>query len=268
MLSFATKALLIPLIIVGFAVDGFAVDGVIKDEMWLCWIQARPTDLCLSYLTARIENPSEFTPAEQSQNLSKRATVFQKRSDYGLAVQDASKALELDAANVTALSTRALIRLRSGSYDEAIADYSSIIEAVKNNAAEKHPLPLAIKSKADALVRAKRWERAIEEYTNAIHEIENSKLSVLTHNGITVMSETIGPLEIDPKAFQSGQLPPKVVPANKSPLAAQLFTLRGDAYSVLGDADRARDDYKRAEEITPTLRPLRSITVDPDKSRQ
>src|SRR5207253_2890874 len=112
---------------------------------------------------------------------------------------------------------------------------------------------------ADALRLAGRLEQAIEEYTSAIQELENSTLSSVSANGISVLAPTIVPVPTDPKETR-GEIPPKVIPASKSPLAAELLTRRGDIYYALGDRERAREDYSRAEEITPTLRPLKSIT--------
>lgn len=260
--SCSTSCLLVLLAILGLGGNAGA-----KDELWLCWTSARPTDRCYAYLTERIENPGRFSPDEQSENFAKRASVFLHRADYARALHDAGKALEIDIGNTNALDTRASSLMRLGRYDEAIIDYSKLVEITKNGGRENVPLVLALKTKADALRRAGRWAQAVEEYTRTIQELERSKLSVVSSGGVSMLAEVIIPLPADPTAPR-GALPPKVLPANKSPLAADLFTFRGDTYQALGDLDRAREDYRRAEEITSTLRPLKSNTTKPAETHK
>ena len=246
-----------------------AAPSCAEDDLRLCFMAARPNDTCLSYLDARIENRSNFTPAEQAKNLANRAHVLFKRTDYEAALRDAQKAIELDAENQTALSTRAVIQLRLGNYDQTIADYSLLVEIAKNRqSTPSFPLFMAMQSKAGALMRAGRFSEAVDVYSDALRNIDESGMSVVSHGGITMVAPVIAARPKDASTLgEARNAASKITSIKRSPVAAEILALRGDAYSALGELDLARKDYEEAQAITPNVPPQRTIEITRPKQR-
>jgi Flp pilus assembly protein TadD len=103
----------------------------IDPVMNLCNNANTPRPKRLAACTQAIENAGEN--AKLAPLLTIRGTLYARREDYRLAIQDATEALRLDPDNASAYSVRGFAYNKTGEYRRALEDYSALLRIRPND---------------------------------------------------------------------------------------------------------------------------------------
>lgn len=140
----------------------------------------------------------------------KRATVFLALNRPKAALEDLSKALELNQNFISALSQRASLQVKLGNLDDAHIDYEQLLKHEPNN--------------NDALIMYNKIEKLKDEIMNVQDLFQDYQYDVSLN--------TLNPIV-------------EVVPFN-----AELLKMRATAFEKVGEIRRAISDYKTIAKLS------------------
>jgi eukaryotic-like serine/threonine-protein kinase len=153
------------------------------------------------------------------------------------ALDDFSKAIELDPKHVFARYNRGIIHNRLGRPDKAVTDFSRAIEL------DPKDVP-AWYNRGNAYYKLGQPDKAVTDYSMAI-ELNPKYVPAWYKRG--AVYNTLGqPDKAQTDSSKAVELDPKHAPA---------WTARGAAYNQLGQADKAIADFSRAIELDPKYAP-------------
>jgi tetratricopeptide (TPR) repeat protein len=173
--------------------------------------------------------------ADYANVFNNRGNAYHDKKDYGRAIADYTKAIEIDPNNANAYKNRGDAYDDEKDYDRAIADYTKAIEIDPKYANVHYNRGLTYSNKKD-------YDRAIADYTKAIEIDPNYGNTFFKRGNAYYAKKDYGraiadynkAIEIDPKN-------------------ANAYKNRGDAYYDEKNYDSAIAiaDYTRAIEINP-----------------
>jgi len=162
---------------------------------------------------------------------SNRGAAFGGLGNYGQAIEDLSRAIEIKPSHVKAYYNRGVAYNRLGNYRQAIEDLNKAIESKPSHAE-------AYNNRGNAYSGLGNYRQAIEDYNKAIEnnpayaEAYNNRASA--YNGLGNYKQAI---EDYGRAIEI------------NPAFAEIYFNRGNAYYYLGDYRQAIVDYGKAIEI-------------------
>lgn len=165
-----------------------------------------------------------------------RGNAYKALGQYQLALEDYSRALEIDPRYAYALNGRGNVYRSLGQEQRAIEDYDRAIELDPN-----YPLPF--NGRGNAYHALGQEERAIRDYDRALELNPNYHYAF---NGRGTAFDALGQYE---RAIQDYDRAIELAPDY-----ALAFNNRGYAYRQLGQHQRALQEYNRALELDPNLK--------------
>ena len=162
-----------------------------------------------------------------------RGYVYYKKGDYPQAIKDCTKAIELDPKNAAAYINRGYVYYKKGEYIQAIADCTKAIEIDPKLATAYNNRGAAYKNKGE-------YNEAIADFTRAI-ELDPKYAKAYSNRGYAysnkgeydeAIADCTKAIELDPKY-------------------AAAYNNRGAAYNHKGEYDKAITDCTRAIELDP-----------------
>ena len=157
----------------------------------------------------------------------------ENKGQYGQAIKDYNKAIEIDPAFAQAYSSRGVIYYSMDQYDQAISDYNKAIEINPNHAVFYSNRGLAYEKKG-------QYDQAISDYNKAI-EINPKYPVSYSNRGLAY--------------WMKGQYDRAISDYDKAiemnPKDADVYYNRGLANDRKGRFDEAISDYSEAIEINP-----------------
>jgi tetratricopeptide (TPR) repeat protein len=162
-----------------------------------------------------------------------RGTAYWSKGDYGRAIADYNRAIELNPKLAKAYTNRGNAHHGKGDYDRAIADYNRGIELDPN-------YDTAYNGRGNAYTGKSEYDRAIADYNRAIEL--NPKYAVAYNSRGWAY-------------YKKGDYDRAIADLNRAvelnPEFALAYRNRGYVYRHKGDYTRAMADYGRAIEIKP-----------------
>ena len=164
-----------------------------------------------------------------------RGTILLDREEYGRAIADLTRALELNPADLAAQQSRSLAYLKNGDWNNALLDAAEVIRRDPRN--------------VDALKVRGQAHLALEDYRKAQADF----------------SQVINLHSTDPEAYylrararaQLGDTREAIFDCNdalaRNPYLAPALHLRGKLLLQEGERDRAVADQRRAHELNPSF---------------
>jgi Flp pilus assembly protein TadD len=168
----------------------------------------------------------------------KRGVAFQSLGELDEAIDDYSRALELDPSNALAYNNRGIVWHRKDELENAIADYDRAIELDPEDA-------VAYNNRGLAWEEAGELDKAIDDYNRAI---ELDPEDATAHNNRGFVWRVKGD-QLKDKAIEDFT---RAIEINPSYAAA--YKNRGYAWQEKGADYNAMVDFKKAEELDPRLR--------------
>ena len=171
-----------------------------------------------------------------------RGLVREYQEQFELALQDYSKAIQLDPKNPMKYVKRAIFFNKNlNEYDKAFNDYSKAIEIDSNNPDLWYERGIFIGNNGDDKLAINDFNKALSIdplHGNSIRAIGiHYKLSGNYELAITELGKAIALVEINPAA------------------AAASFAERAEVYIILGKFEDALSDYNKAIELFPKFSP-------------
>ena len=165
----------------------------------------------------------------------RRGAFKLQKGDYDGAITDLSRAIEISPSTADYYSDRGLAKLRKRDNDGAIVDFTRAIELEPKNAIAYRNRALAKNMKGDA-------DGALADYNRAI-DLDPKNASAFNSRGMIKRSK--GDLDGAIADFNSAsEIDPKLAVAYKN---------RGETRQARGDAAGAKEDLKHAGELNPEL---------------
>ncbi|MGY6529840.1 MAG: tetratricopeptide repeat protein [Cyanobacterium sp.] len=162
-----------------------------------------------------------------------RGLTYADLKDFDRAIADYTQAITIDPEYLNAYNNRGVLYANLGDYERAIADYQKVLESDPNYVLAHNNLGVAYDS-------LERYQEAIASYTRAI-ELDPSYVLALTNRGLSHGS--------------SGNYENAISDYNQAitiqPNNADAYYYRGNAHNSLGQYQQAISDYTRAIEINP-----------------
>ena len=168
---------------------------------------------------------------------SNRGSAYVEKGEYDMAIGDYTRAIELDQELVLAYWGRGCAYLRTGEHDLAITDYTQAIRLDPENAP-------AYGTRGDAHLAKDNYDLAIADYTRTI-ELYPKNPPAFFSRGYAYMQKSEHDLAI---ADYTQAI--KLDPENKS-----VYFNRGSAYVEKSEYDLAIADYTRTIELDPDNAP-------------
>jgi len=163
-----------------------------------------------------------------------RGLAYRNLKEYQRAIEDYSRAIELDPTYVYAYNSRGLAYADLEEYQRAIEDYSRAIELDPTSVS-------AYNSRGDAYADLEEYQRAIEDYNRAI-ELNPTSDYAYNNRGLAYAE-----LEEYQRAIEDFNRAIEL-----DPTSDYAYNSRGLAYRNLKEYQRAIEDYNRAIELNPT----------------
>ena len=154
-------------------------------------------------------------------------------SRYEEAIEDYNRAIELDPNDAIQFRSRGLSKHNLGRYEEAIEDYNKAIELKPNDA-------IAFNNRGNSKHSLGRYEEAIENYNRAI-ELDPNFASAFRNRGNS--KHSVGKYE---EAIEDHN---KAIELKANDAIA--FRERGNSKHNLGRYEEAIEDFNRAIELDP-----------------
>jgi tetratricopeptide (TPR) repeat protein len=117
----------------------------------------------IEYLNEAIKLDPKFTYAYAAS-----AEAFSKLKDYGKAIENYEKVVELNPNNTSAYNDKALAEVEKEDYYSAIRDFTKAIENQKVGTDNDLYAYHRYENRGDAYVKVENYPKAIEDYSNAI----------------------------------------------------------------------------------------------------
>ena len=162
-----------------------------------------------------------------------RGVAYDSIGEYGRAIQDFDKAIELEPNDAETYCNRGNAYTNKGEYDRAIQDYDKVIELEPKHVEAHAHRGAAYGNKGE-------HDRAIQDFDKAI-ELDPSDAEVYCIRGIAY--EHKGEYN---RAVQNYDKAIELDPYDK-----KAYYNRGNAYAHKGKYDRAIQDYDKAIELDP-----------------
>ncbi len=159
--------------------------------------------------------------------------IYTNKGNYGLAIQEAIKMIELNFELSQTYHNRAVTYSKKGEVELAIKDYTKAIELYPDN-------PNTYYNRGNIYYEKGDYDRAIEDYTEVI-ELKPDLANAYINRG-NVYSD-IGDYD---RAIKDHT---KAIELN--PNSANAYNNRGVAYGEKDDADCAIENYTKAIELNP-----------------
>ena len=193
--------------------------------------------------------------------------AYAKKGQLDLAIQDYSKAIELDPQYANAYNNLGAAHHATGQFDLAIQDYNNAIELDPTNASTYYNL-------GNAYAKKGQFDLAIQDYSNAI-ELDPKLALAYALRGAAygdksqlelAIQDCSKAIELDPILAVAyfnrglayavkGRLDLAVQDFNKAiefnPKGVDAYNNRGNAYQAQGQLDLAMQDYNKAMELDP-----------------
>ena len=167
-----------------------------------------------------------------------RGFAYSKNGEYGLAIADYTKAIELDPEHVKAYNNRGVAYREEAQYDLAIEDFNKAIQLKPNLAASYVNRGIAYSHK-------KKHNRAITNFNKAI-QLNPNLAAAYANRGATYSDK--GEYDLAIADFNKAiELDPKL---------AYPYNNRGNVYYHKGELDLAIKDYTTTIELNPQLAPV------------
>jgi tetratricopeptide (TPR) repeat protein len=180
-------------------------------------------------------NNSKPTDKDEALAYFYSGTRWAERGEYNKAIQDLTKALEIDRTNVDIFVNRAATWEALGQYEKAFSDFS---EAIMLDA----KLPDAYFGRGNCCLGLKHYQRAIREFDNAI-EIKPDYSEAFCNRGIAY----------DNISDKQNALRDYSYALEINPNDTIALIKRADIYDSLGLSSEALRDYNHALELDPNL---------------
>jgi protein O-mannosyl-transferase len=165
--------------------------------------------------------------------LSNRGAAFAKTGQWDKSIMDCSRAILLDPRYLKAYFNRGGAYTNTGQFDKAIADYTAVIGIDPR-------FHKAYSDRGIAYAGLGQWEKAIEDCSKAI-SLDPEYGQAYYNRGIVYAN--LGQWEkVIPDCSRALELDPSFVKA---------YLNRGAAYGNTGQLDKAIDDYSSAIRIAP-----------------
>jgi len=173
-------------------------------------------------------------PMTTSVDYYNRSRTYCSKGEYGQAIADCTKAIEINPRYVEAYCLRgAIYCVTKGQYDRAILDYTKAIEIAPRSSMAYSNRGIAYKAKG-------QLDRAISDYNKAI-EINPRFTEAYINRGIIYLSK--------------GRYNQAITDCTKAikigPEYALAYLNRGIAYAHKGEYDRAISDLTKAIKVNP-----------------
>ncbi|MBE9221959.1 tetratricopeptide repeat protein [Cyanobacterium stanieri LEGE 03274] len=160
-----------------------------------------------------------------------RGLTYADLEDYDRAIADYTQAIEIDPEYLDAYNNRGILYASLEDYDRAIADYTQVLEINPNYVLAHNNLGVAYD-------RLERFEDAIASYTRAI-ELNPEYTLAYSNRGLSYNS--LGDYESAISNFDQA--------LNLEPNNDNAYYYRGNAHNNLGEYQEAIADYTQALEI-------------------
>ena len=177
------------------------------------------------------KNSDEFTANEHFE----RGWKLQDEDKNLEAIEEYSKAIELNPDYELAYNNRGLAYYNLNEYETAIRDYNRAIKVEPDFA-------FAYYNRGSAYHKLGRYDEAMQDYNKSL-ELDPTDADVYNNRGMLFYD-----LEQYNDAMDDFKISIKINPANAEP-----YNNRGLVYYTLGQYSEAVDEYTRAIEINPEL---------------
>ena len=162
-----------------------------------------------------------------------RGFAFDNLAQYGKAVEDYTKAIELKPDYANAYNNRGYAYRKLGQCDRAVEDYTKAIELDPDFVA-------AFNNRGGAFIILGQYDKAVEDYTKAI-ELKPDYANAYSNRGYAFRL-----LRQYDKAIEDFMKAIELDPAYPNP-----YRHRGNIYKIFGQYDDAIADYSKAIELKP-----------------
>lgn len=199
-----------------------------------------------------------------------RGTAFYKKRQFDDAISAYSKALELDANNMSLYTNRAAAKLEKGDVDGCIADCKKAIEenSNRNLRTDFKIIARAYGRMGNAYMKVEDYDNAIESYEKSLIEYSDSKVLRTLREAERIRKKKQEEAYIDPEIstkerkegnelFLAGKFPESIAKyteaIKRNPKDAAPYSNRAAAYMKLGEFPMAMKDCDRCLEIDPNF---------------
>eukprot|EP00761_Pharyngomonas_kirbyi_P009358 gb/GECH01009374.1/.p1 GENE.gb/GECH01009374.1/~~gb/GECH01009374.1/.p1 ORF type:complete len:252 (+),score=24.63 gb/GECH01009374.1/:1-756(+) len=156
---------------------------------------------------------------------------FNNRGKYKLAIEDYTKAIQLNPENVAAYNNRGFAYRKVNQYDKAINDYSKALEIQPDNVKTYNNRGYSYARRGDYDLAIKDYDKVIELDSDNIHAFHNRGISYDKKGKFKqAIDDFTRVLELDP-------------------CNANAYFNRGSAYDSIGQVDAAIEDYTKALDL-------------------
>jgi tetratricopeptide (TPR) repeat protein len=207
--------------------------GLVEAYLLLGWLYQQPPvdlDAAIDDLSKAIE-----LDPQDAVTYNNRGSAYYDQGELDQAITDLSKAIELDPELAIAYKNRGFAYGNKGELDQAIADYSKAIELDPRDVIVYNNRGFAYGNKGEL-------DQAIADYNKAI-ELDPQYAIAYINRGLAYRDK--------------GELDQAIADLSKAieldPQDAVGYAHRGYAYSVQDDLEQAIADYSKAIELDPQL---------------
>lgn len=205
-----------------------------------------------------------------------RGLHFEQRKEFGKALADFDRAIQLDPNNAAPYGGRGAVYLEQGEYDRAISAFGEAIRRQPPTAT--HAAATDYSLRGDAYTRKDQYDRALRDYNSAIKINPTSEIAFAGRGQAYFQMgdydraiEDFGTsIRLDPNDpnthlirgrsyAKKGDYDRAIVDLTlainlKHPRLAFAYLVRADAYEGRGDLQRALADYRAAIDRDPQLK--------------
>jgi tetratricopeptide (TPR) repeat protein len=251
------------------SVSGNSPTGTVSDHATRCFFRADSNpELTLNYCTAVIRS-GKLSDSNLASALNNRGKAYYSKHNYDLAIQDYSRAIQLNPDFVDALNNRGEAYRAKGDYDRALQDFDQVIRLHPKLAAtsfsnrgflysEKGDCDKAIRDYSEAIrlrpgyaadfagrgnaYSCKRdYDHAIEDYKQAIRLTpRDSSLHIALGKALSEKHDLSGAIAQYRLAIQL------------SPDKAAGYSALGDSLDLQGNSNGAMVEYSQAAKLDDT----------------
>jgi len=195
-----------------------------------------------------------------------------KKKDFETAIQQYTKAMEIDDEDISYITNRAAVYLEMGKYDECIKDCDTAVERGRELHADFKMVARALTRKGTALAKlaksSKDYDVAIETFQKALTEHRNPDTLKKLNDAERAKTELEQQEYYDPKiadeerekgneCFKQQQYPEAVKhyteALRRNPKDPRVYSNRAACYTKLGAMPEGLKDAEKCIELDPTF---------------